>query len=291
MKRFAQVLMATSALMISTSAFADSDYVILEVGDREIKRSEVSTVWNSLFPTGQAPEFESVEEPIKQNVLRGVISEYLLYDEALKAKTDEKDEVKKRIEEAKRKLIVRDYLESKTDKLVSSSDVKKAYDDLVKKNKDKEEVRARHILVDSEDKAKELKKQIDDGKDFEELAKENSSDPGSKQQGGDLGYFTKERMVPEFSEAAFELKKGQVSDPVKTSFGWHIIKVEDRRKLNPPTFNEAQDTLKSNLVEDKLNVYVNKLVDSIEVKYFGPDGKERELTKVPDSTKEETKTN
>lgn len=279
-------LLTTAALLLATTAYAASDYVILDLDGRQIKKTEVEIIWQGLFPQGEAPDFDSVEEPVRQNVLRGVISEYLLYEEAVKAGVDKKKEVADKIAEASRKITVRAFLDDKTKNLVSNSDVKTEYDRLVKEGRDKEEVRARHILVESEEKAKELKKKLDDGADFEKLAKDNSTDPGSKTQGGDLGYFTEERMVPEFSKAAFASKKGAVTDPVKSSFGWHIIKVEDRRKITIPTFNDVRESLQNRLTEKKLNDYVNRLVDQTDVKYFGANGKEKDLTKVPDQSKE-----
>ncbi len=281
MLRFTKALLATTCLFAATAAFAASDYVILEVGNREIKKSEVDTLWSGLFPDGQVPAFDKMEEPIKQNVLRGIVSEYLLYDEAVKMKIDQDEAVKRNIEDAKRKLVVRGFMEKKMDQIVSDDDVKAEYDKAIKELKGKEEVRARHILVDSEDKAKALKKKIDAGADFEKLASENSTDPGSKAKGGDLGYFTEEKMVPEFGKAVFALKKGKISGPVKSPFGWHIIKVEDRRKVKAPTFTDSKEALKSKLAESRLNEYVNKLVDSTGVKYFDADGKEKDLTKTP----------
>lgn len=287
-KPIALALLASCALYAAAS-FAASDYVILEVDGNEIKKSQVDTLWKGLFPQGAAPDFEKVEEPIRQNVLRGVVSEYLLLEEATKAKIDQSPEVQKQLEDLKRKLIVRAFIEGKSKGLVADSEVRSAYDKLAAETRKQEEVRARHILVDSESKAKDLKKKLDNGASFEKLAGENSADPGSKKQGGDLGYFTKDKMVAEFSKAAFAMKKGDVSEPVKSDFGWHLIKVEDRRAATPPKFEEVKEKLKAQLVEDRLGEYVNKLVDAQDIKYFGPDGKERELTKTPDSIK--TKTN
>ena len=105
--------------------------------------------------------------------------------------------------------------------------------------KNEEEVHARHILVPTEDEAKAILAQLKGGADFATLAKEKSKDPGAA-DGGDLGYFTKEQMVPEFAEVAFKLDKGQLSDPVKTQFGWHIIKVEDKRIKPTPTFEQVK---------------------------------------------------
>lgn len=286
-KHLAAALLATTALLGAT-AFAASDYVILEVGGKEIKKSEVTAIWQGLFPPGAAPEFDKVEEPIRQNVLRGVVSEYLLLEEAQKAKADQSPEVQKQLEDAKRKLVVRHFIENKSKGLVSDAEVKSAFDRMVAAMSDQDEVRARHILVDSEAKAKDIKKKLDNGASFEKLASELSSDPGSKKQGGDLGFFTEDKMVPEFAKAAFATKKGKISDPVKSNFGWHIIKVEERRKVTPPTFDAVKERLKAEIAEKKLSEYVNKLVDAQDIKYFGADGKEKQLTKTPDSAAKAT---
>lgn len=277
---------AAWALLVAAPTLAADDYVILEVGEREIRKSEVQAVWDGLFPEGQAPDFDTVEEPIKQNVLRGTVSEYLLYDEALEADIDEQEAVQRRIEEARRKLIVRAFIDHKGETLISEDDVKAEYDRIVRETRGKEEIRARHILVDSEETVKKIAQELEEGGDFEALAKEYSADPGSREQGGDLGYFSEGQMVPEFEKAAFALKKGEVSEPVESSFGWHVIKLVDRRDLKAPTFTELRETIRKKLMEERLNEYVNKLLDSTPINYYGPDGEKKELTKMPDSTKD-----
>src|SRR6516225_4836448 len=114
----------------------------------------------------------------------------------------------------------------------------------IKQTPNEQEVHARHILVATEGEAKDIEAQLKNGADFATLAKEKSKDPGAA-EGGDLGYFTKDQMVPEFAEAAFKLDKGQISDPVKTQFGWHIIKVEDKRIKPTPTYDEVKGQLEN----------------------------------------------
>ena len=129
-----------------------------------------------------------------------------------------------------RRRSLRDLYFDKTVKdSVSDAEAKKFYDAQVGGAEVEDEVRARHILVDSKEKARELFEKVAYGTDFAELAKQNSKDPGSKDQGGDLGYFSRGQMVPQFEEAAFKLQKGEVSQPFETQFGWHILKVDDRR--------------------------------------------------------------
>ena len=117
--------------------------------------------------------------------------------------------------------------------------MKKVYEEAVKQITGEQEVHARHILVETEDEAKAVKAELDKGADFAELAKKKSKDPGSA-DGGDLGYFTKEQMVPEFSAVAFTLEQGKISDPVKSQFGWHIIKVEEKRNRKAPDFEQVK---------------------------------------------------
>ncbi len=122
----------------------------------------------------------------------------------------------------------------------------------------KEEVRARHILVKTEEQAKEIKEKISAGEDFAQLAKEHSTDEMTKESGGDLGFFGKGKMVKEFEEEAFGLGIGEISNPVKTDYGYHIIKVEEKKEAKEATLEEHKDEIKDILVEAKLpEVYQN----------------------------------
>ena len=131
----------------------------------------------------------------------------------------------------------------------------KIYDDATKTMNREPEVRARHILFRvndpndqaaskaAEDKVKQTIERLKKGEDFGTLATALTEDPSGKQNGGDLGYFTRDQMVPEFSEVAFRLEKGQVSDPVKTQFGWHVLKVEDKRQRSAPPFEQVREEI------------------------------------------------
>jgi len=127
---------------------------------------------------------------------------------------------------------------------VTDEAMHKVYDDATTQMQPEQEIHARHILVPTEDEAKAIEDQLKKGADFATLAKEKSKDPGAA-DGGDLGYFTKEQMVAEFSDVAFKLDKGQISDPVHTQFGWHIIKVEDKRLKPTPTFDQVKVQLEN----------------------------------------------
>jgi peptidyl-prolyl cis-trans isomerase C len=122
-----------------------------------------------------------------------------------------------------------------------------------------QEVRARHILVPTEKEAQAILDELKRGTDFAELARQKSKDPGAAAEGGDLGYFTKDQMVPEFSEVAFKLNKGELSDPIKTQFGWHIIRVEDKRSKRPPDFADVKDQVETYVIRRAQTELITKL--------------------------------
>ncbi len=251
------------------------DFTVLKVGGDDIKNSEVVDTWKGLFPGGQAPDFTSFDENIRQNVLRGIVSERLIYNEAVKAGYDKDPEVKKRLANMEKQVIMQSFMENKAKNLVTDDQLRAAYAEKVAAAKGQEEVRARHILVASEEEAKKIAADVKKGGDFEKIAKEKSTDKGSGANGGELGWFTKERMVPEFADAAFKLKKGDISAPIKTEFGWHIIKVEDRRPVQVASFDDMKESLKGELANKAVQTYVDSLLKKSDIKYYDANGKEK----------------
>ncbi len=179
----------------------------------------------------------------KMSLLEFLIDNQLFAEAAEKEKLGQGPDFETRLTYLKRRALRELYFEKVIKASVSDADARKMYDDQVRLIKPEEEVSARHILVETEDKAKELKEKIKAGGDFVALAKENSKDPGSKEDGGNLGYFGHGQMVPQFEDIVFKLAKGDVSDPVKTQFGWHLVKLEDKRFKQPPAFDIVKDRL------------------------------------------------
>lgn len=250
------------------------DYVIVELNGTKIMYSDVEEMWDNLFPgEGKAPPLASFGDAIRDNIVRGIVSERLMLEEAKRIKLDQKPEVKKLIDAGTRQILVQSLLKERHADLTAEN-IKKRYDELVGKAEGKEEVRASHILVETEKEAKELAEKVKDGADFALLAKEVSKDKGSAAGGGDLGFFTKEQMVPEFAEEAFKLKKGDISGPVKSPFGWHIIKLHERRDVPLPTLEEARAQIVKQLEAEADKQYVMDLLKDADIAYFGPDGKE-----------------
>ena len=287
MKHYFALLAASALMAIASPARAD-DYVLMKINKSDVTASEFNHALESQFPEGQAPAVDSLKPDQRDALLRGIMIQHLLLAEVDKSGIEKTDAVQKQLADIKKMVLVKAFLNQKSNDLITDADLKTAYNEMVAASRDEKEARARHILVPTEKEAKEVKKKIDEGKSFEEVAKEYSKDPGSAQQGGDLGYFTKGKMVKEFADAAFALKKGEVSEPVKSPFGYHIIKLEDIRKVSAPTFNEVKDSLRTKLQEKKLADYVQGLIKSADVKLFDAKGKEVKFAKQPPEEKKKS---
>ncbi len=175
-------------------------------------------------------------------------------------------------EQVKKDLIIYRYKEKIVeDVTVSEEDIKNYYDNNIKEFKE-DQVKASHILLDTEEDAQEVLEKIENGEDFSKLAEEYSVDPNAKSTKGDLGYFGYGQMVQPFEEAAFALEVGEVSDIVKTQFGYHIIKVFDKKIVDPTPFSEVKESIRSRLVynarEMKYNEHLNKLREEADVEIY-----------------------
>jgi peptidyl-prolyl cis-trans isomerase C len=157
--------------------------------------------------------------------------------------------------------------------LVSEAAIKARYDATVANKPGEEEVHARHILVASEDEAKKIIEELKNGGDFAALAKQHSTDSSGSDKGGDLGFFKKGDMVPEFAAAAFALTAGETTDaPVHTQYGWHVIKLEERRQAAPPTFEQAHDQVRQEIIQEAVKKVVAEAKAGLTIEKFNPDG-------------------
>ena len=237
-----------------TAAAPAGDPVLVTVNGSPIRQSELNIALEDIG-SGLPPE---VRGPARDEYVLSFLTDMTLLAKAAEAqKIDQTPEFQNRLAYARTKALMEALMMQEAKKAVSAELKRKTYDELVKSAPADMEVHARHILVDDEAKAKDIAKRAKAGEDFAKLAKENSKD--SAEDGGDLGYFTKDQMVPEFAEAAFKLEKGQVSDPVKTQFGWHIIKVEDKRQKPVPAYEQVEDQVEQYLVRKAQADMVTKL--------------------------------
>ncbi|MGF1649019.1 MAG: peptidylprolyl isomerase [Hyphomicrobiaceae bacterium] len=221
-------------------------------------------------------EFGSQLARVPEGERRRILVEFLIENqliaaEAQKTGTAATQAFKERLAYYERRALRDTFFETNIRDSVSDTDARAVYDEEVKSLPQTEEVKASHILVETEEKAKEIFQTLLHDGDFAKLAAEHSLDPGSKANGGDLGYFTRGRMVPEFETAAFELKVDEISVPVKSQFGWHIIKVTDRRDQPPPDFDEVKEELKVTLIRKKVRELVTQYREAATVDYLDPE--------------------
>jgi peptidyl-prolyl cis-trans isomerase C len=251
-------LAAAVAAPASAQDTADpkNDPVVAEVNGEKIMFSDLVATYRALPARLQQVPFEQLYRPL----LEHAIAIRLLSAEGRKAKLHESEAVKKRIRYIEGQYVYEAYVEKIVAERATEAKLKEAYEAFVKDFKGEEEVRASHILVKTEQEAKDIIAQLEKGADFAKLAKEKSIDPTKDRNSGDLGFFSKEQMVKEFAEAAFALKKGETAKvPVKTQFGWHVIRVTDRRAGAPPKFDEVKEQLRQKLAETIAQEEIAKL--------------------------------
>ena len=202
-------------------------------------------------------------EQREQALLDNLIVAKVIAQKAEADKLGQSPDFARKLSYLRDKLLTETYLGKVAKDAATDATVQKTYDDVAKTQKPEPEVHARHILLPTEEEAKAALARVKGGEDFAKVASDVSKDPGSK--GGDLGWFTKDRMVPEFAEAAFKLEPGQISDPVKSQFGWHVIKVEEKRTKQFPKLEEVRDQVVRYVMQKAEGDEVMKLRDAAKV--------------------------
>tara|TARA_B100000073_G_scaffold345101_1_gene353356 strand:+ start:3841 stop:4803 length:963 start_codon:yes stop_codon:yes gene_type:complete len=244
------------------------DPTVAVIDSVEIKRSEIFDMIDELAGPQQVVPKQIVFPVVLDQFVNGKIVEL----KADKSDVMSSDEYKTRLEDAKKQIARAVFIEKQVNDRITDEALKAAYDEYAAEQKSVEELSARHILVGSEDEAKEIIAALDGGKDFAELAKEKSTGP-SGENGGDLGYFKKGDMVPAFEEAAFKLEKGAYTKaPVQTQFGFHVIKVEDKRNLEPASFEDMKESLQASLRTQVLQDLLGDWRSEAKVKLYNING-------------------
>jgi peptidyl-prolyl cis-trans isomerase C len=243
------LIAASLALLIAATGplyAQDKDPVVAKVNGTEIHQSDL------VVAEEEAGQLPPMSPEAKKDYLVQFMADMILVSKAAEdKKLGDGPDFQKKLAFARDKLLMEALLTQTAKSALTDEAMHKVYDDAVKQMGNEEEVHARHILIraapgdekaskEAEDKIKAIIVRLNKGEDFAKVAGEVTEDPSGKANGGDLGYFTKDQMVPEFSEVAFKLNKGKISGPVKTQFGWHVIKVEDKRTKAPPKFDEVK---------------------------------------------------
>lgn len=265
---FAARLMLAAALGLGVSfgslVAAAEDKTVAKLNGKEIKESDLA-----LAEAEIGAELHNMPPSSKRRVLVEYLIETRLFAQAAEgAKLNAGPEFEQRADYWRQRAMRDEFYEKSIKSSIGEGLAKGIYEDKVKMIPPEDEVEARHILVDSEEKAKDMVERAKKGEDFAKLAEENSNDPGSKADGGKLGYFSRGQMVKEFEDAAFALNKGDISSPVKSQFGWHVIKVEDKRQKPLPTYDEVKDRLIGSLVQQKAQQVSTELREKAQIEYI-----------------------
>ena len=235
--------------------------VLAEVGGTSITVDAFKKEMENL-PPYLKPMTETADG--KKEMLETMIIRELIIQEAAKEGIENTPAVKEKLEELKKRLVVEAYLKKKVEEQakVSDEELKKFYEQNKDKFKTGDQVKASHIIVKTEKEAKDLLAQVKAGGNFEELAKKNSTD-GAASKGGDLGWFSKGSMIPEFEKVAFAMKEGDISGVVKTKFGYHVIKLTGKRAAGARSFEEVKEQIKASMLPSKQQEVFQKLKDDL----------------------------
>ncbi len=243
---FAAVLGAASV-----GAFAQN---VAVVNGKPISKERMDVLSQQLAAAGK-PVTPEMEPQLKEEL----IAREVFMQEAQKQGLEKSDEFKNQMDLARQAILIRALFEAERKKdPVSDAEIKAAYDKFVASNSGKE-YKARHILVETEDQAKKIEADLKKGSKFEDLAKKQSKDPGSGAKGGDLDWANPSSFVPEFSEGLIKLKKGETSPPIKSQFGWHVIRLDDVREAKMPKLEEIKPQIAQQLQQQKLQKYQEDL--------------------------------
>jgi peptidyl-prolyl cis-trans isomerase C len=246
-----------------------TDPVVAKVGGKPIHLSDLQDAAKALPENlrGMPPQ------TLYPMLLDQLIDGKALTAEAVKTGLDKDPAVQRQVTAAEDRALQTAILSKEVGPSVTDAAVHARYDQDIAGKPGEEEVHAKHILVDNEADAKKIIDQLKGGADFAALAKQYSKDPSGAQQGGDLGFFKQDEMVPEFATAAFALQPGQISQtPVHTQFGWHVILLVEKRQAPPPTFEQARDELRQKMIQEGVKKAVAQARADVGVEKFNLDG-------------------
>lgn len=262
-KHIACAIMGIAAICAADSFAAGKGGVAAVVNGKNINVDEIKLAYDANPAVKQKTSFDDFYAKTLDIFVDGEI----VYQEAAKAKVENTPEYQQQLKSLKEELARKIYLEKQVKAKVTDEAVKKLYDDYKNTFKGEKEVKAKHILVKNEATAKEVISKFQKEGGFDKLAKEYSKEPA------DLGYFTKDMMVPEFGDAAFKLKKGEYTKtPVKTQFGYHVILVEDIRDAKPQAFEKIEGQLKAMLAQKTMGDIIKGLQNNAKVTKYDIDG-------------------
>ena len=265
--RLAAILAAGAFIGFTALGIADDKKVLAKIGNMEITEAEIGMAAVDLDPQfGKLPP-----EQRRLAAISALIDIKAMAIKGAEGKLDATDSFKTRMSFLHDRALHNAYFESEVISKITDEEVRARYDKELAATPPQNEMRARHILVKTIEEAKDIIKQLDGGASFEELAKTKSTD-GAAAQGGDLGYFSSGQMVPEFEKAAMALDVGAYTkEPVQTQFGFHVLKVEDKRAKAQPEFDKVKDQVRNIVLQENYVKSVKAIRDELKVEYVDAD--------------------
>ncbi|MGY6646989.1 MAG: peptidylprolyl isomerase [Salinarimonas sp.] len=260
------------AMTPPAAAQEDPDRVVARAGGIEITAGDVAIAMAD--PALQLRDTDPEER--LEIVITYLVDLRLGAQAAMEAGMGEDEEFARRFAYLREKMLLEDYMQREIDDAVTEEAARDLFETTTAGVEPEDEVRARHILVEEEAEAIAVRERLDAGEEFADIARQVSQDPGSARNGGDLGFFTAGRMVAPFSAAAFELEPGEISDPVETQFGWHVIKVEERRATQLPQFEDMREQIENFLTRQAQQAFILGLREGVEIERLDVDEDETE---------------
>ncbi len=265
MKTWSALLLLAALIGVAPLAAAADDAVVARVNGVDIKQSDLDFAASEVGP--RLANYTPADR--KRVLLQYVIENELMAEAGEKDKLKDAANFTDRVKYHERRALRDAFFDASITNGVSDDAAKKIFDEKIGGVKPEQEIHARHILVPTEEEAKKVAERLKNGEDFATVAKEVSKDTNA--EGGDLGFFTRGQMLKPFEDAAFALDVGQISAPVQTQFGWHIIKVEEKRDQKLPTFDQVKEAIKAQLVQQKAQEVVTGLRDAAKIEVVDPE--------------------
>lgn len=266
---------------VAAATPAPKDPIVATVNGQPVRLSELEVAQQSLPQQYRSMPLQAVFPAL----LDRIIDSKLVVQEGKKTKVTDDPAFKKRLAFVEEQVLQDFWIQREIARKVTAEKLRQRYEEKLKSLPVEEEVHARHILVATEDEAKALIAEIKKGAAFDKLAKDKSTDKASGAEGGDLGWFKKSDMVKEFADAAFDLKKGEMTEtPVKTQFGYHVIQVEDRRKAPPPAYEELADQLREEMAREAVTAQLDLMRSGAKIEKFNIDGSKPDVAPAKPAT-------
>lgn len=269
-----QLLTLFLIILFTQPVFAkqDSTKIVAKVNGKEIYESQIRDKVQKFaefngIDSGQKFNYDNLEPNMKNEIIKNIVIGDLIIDDAKRAKINQSQEYKQAIMFAENQLMQKLYLEQVVAKSVTEKAIGDEYNVIKQEFSNIDEYKVKHILVKTEAEAKEIEKKLAKGEDFAKLAKEFSLD-STKDSGGELGYFSNGQMTEPFELATAKLKIGEISSPVETDFGYHIIKLEDKRKAKAPSLDDLRDQITDSLTGKAIQEYIDNLKDKNKIEFL-----------------------